>query len=116
MGINLTKFRTTVSKTFTIHNTLYKISSVMQGTGRVVKPALTRHALLGDLPVVDLLLHGVVGDEAVDVGALLLSEAEHATHGLAVVTRVPRRVQDNDAIRADQVDSQTPGSAKMVLV
>ncbi len=71
-----------------------------------------RHSLLAHLPVVDLLLHGVIGDEPVDVAGLLLSIAVHAAHSLGVVARIPRRVQDNHSVGADQVDAQTPGPCR----
>jgi hypothetical protein len=48
-----------------------------------VKRKLT---LLVDLPVVDLLLDGVVGDQPVDVGRLQLTVAVHPTHRLKTTT------------------------------
>ena len=36
-----------------------------------------------------------------------LSVSVDPAHGLAVVARVPRSVEDNDSIGADQIDAQT---------
>jgi len=69
-----------------------------------------RHALLTDLPVVDLLLHCVVGDKSVDVARPRLAVAVDATHGLAVMTWVPRRIEHHHTTSADQVDTQTAGT------
>lgn len=70
---------------------------------------LTRHPLLGDLPVVDLLLQGVVAHQAVDVAELLLTVAVHPAHSLGVVTGVPGGVEDDHAVGADQVHPQAAG-------
>lgn len=73
----------------------------------IVVVVLTRHALLGDLPVVDLLLQREVADEPINVTLLLLAVAVNAAHGLSVVTRVPRGVKHHHTIRPDQVHPQT---------
>lgn len=74
--------------------------------------ALTRHALFGDLSVIDLLLQGEVTDQAVDVARLPLTVAVHATHCLGVVTRVPRCVKDDNTAGPDQIHPQTARSAE----
>jgi len=65
-----------------------------------------RDSLLAHLSVVDLLLHRVVTDQSVYVTAAGLAVAIDAAHGLAVVTRVPRRVKHNHATSTDQVDAE----------
>lgn len=67
---------------------------------------LTRHALLGDLSVVDLLLQSVIAHQAVDVAELLLTVAVHPAHRLGVVTGVPGGIKDDNAVSADQVHPQ----------
>ena len=59
------------------------------------------------LSVVNLLFERVVCDEPVDVADLGLSVSVDPAHGLAVVARVPRSVEDNDSVGADQIDAQT---------
>ena len=71
-----------------------------------VDPSLTRHALLGDLPVVDLLLQGEIAHQPVDVAGLPLAVAVHAAHGLRVVARVPGGVEHHHAVGPDQVHAQ----------
>jgi len=70
------------------------------------------HALLVDLTVVDGLLHGVVSDQTVDVATPGLSVAVDPTDRLTVVARIPRRVKHHHTTRADQIDTETSGSAK----
>lgn len=72
----------------------------------------TRHALLGDLSVVDLLLQGEVTDEPVDVAAFDLAVAVHAAHSLGVVTGVPGSIEDYDAIGPDQIYPQAARSER----
>lgn len=69
--------------------------------------SLTRHALFGDLPVIDLLLQGEVTHQPVDMTRLPLTVAVDAAHRLGVVTRVPRRVENHHTVRSDQVYAQT---------
>ena len=69
-------------------------------------PKLNIKCKNANLSVVDLLFEGVVRDEAVDVRDLFLSVSVDPTDGLTVVTRVPRRVENDDAIGTDQVDAQ----------
>lgn len=68
---------------------------------------LTRHALLGDLSVVDLLLQCEVAHQPVDVTRLPLTVAVDAAHGLGVVARVPGGVKHHHTVRSDQVYTQT---------
>jgi len=62
--------------------------------------------LLIYLSVVDILLHRVVGDETVDKTASPLTVAVDTTDGLTVMTRVPRRVKDDDTTCTNQVDTK----------
>ena len=62
--------------------------------------------LLVDLAVVHLLLKRAGSNEAVDAAALLLSVSVHATHSLCVVARVPRCVEQHNAIGANQIDAE----------
>jgi len=71
-----------------------------------------RYPLLVDLPVVDVLLHRVVGDEPIDEAATALAVAVHAAHGLAVMAWVPRGVEHHDAARSNQVDPEAPSPAQ----
>lgn len=72
-----------------------------------IPPSLTRHALLGHLTVIDLLLQCEVTHQPVDVARLVLAVAIHAADGLSVVTRVPRGIENHHTIRADQIHPQT---------
>lgn len=74
--------------------------------------SLTRHPLFGHLSVIDLLLQSEVTDEAVNVAGLSLTVAIHPTHCLGVVTRVPRRVEHNDAVCSDQIYPQAARSVR----
>lgn len=67
---------------------------------------LTRHALLGHLSVVDLLLQGVIADEAVDVAEFPLTVAVDPAHRLGVVAGVPGGVEHDYAVGADEVHPQ----------
>ena len=69
--------------------------------------SLTRHALFGDLAVVDLLLQGVVTHQPVDVTGLPLPVAIHPTHCLGIVTRVPGGVEHHHSVGTDQVHPET---------
>lgn len=71
---------------------------------------LTRHALLGHLPVIDLLLQGVVTHQAVDVAGFPLAVPVHPTHRLGVVAGVPGGVEHHHPVGADQVDAQAARS------
>ena len=51
----------------------------------------------------------MVGDHAVDEAIVLLALA---VDGLRVMARVPRGVEHNDAIRADQIDAQAAGARR----
>lgn len=54
------------------------------------------------------MLHGAVGDEAVDVAGLDLAEAINAVDALHVLRRVPGHVEDDDAVGGHQVDAEAP--------
>lgn len=73
---------------------------------------LTRHALFGDLPVIDLLLQCKITDKAVNVAVLPLTVTIHATHRLGIVTGVPRCVEHNNPTGPDQIDPQTARSER----
>lgn len=68
---------------------------------------LTRHALFGDLPVIDLLLKGEVTHQPVDMTWLPLTIAVDTAHRLGIVTRVPRRVENHHTVCSNQVYAQT---------
>ena len=67
--------------------------------------SLTGHALLGNLSVVDLLLHSAVTNQAIDVGWFGLPVPVHTAHSLGVVTWVPRHIQHNHTVSSNQVDT-----------
>lgn len=64
---------------------------------------LTRHALLGDLPVIDLPLHGAITDQAVDEARSGLPIPVDPTHCLGIMTRVPRHIQHHHTVSPHQV-------------
>lgn len=64
---------------------------------------LTRHALFGDLAVVDLLLQRKIAHQPVDVARLPLPIAVDTAHGLGVVARVPGGVKNHYTVCPDQV-------------
>ena len=68
-----------------------------------------REGLFGDLAIVDLLFHGSLGEESVDVDGLFLTKSVDPEDGLDVVSRVPGGVEDDDAIGGHQIDSKTSG-------
>lgn len=74
--------------------------------------SLTRHALFGDLSVVDLFLQGEITDEAVNVARFPLTVAVHPAHRLGIVTRVPGGIKDNDTVCTDQIYSQAARSER----
>eukprot|EP00964_Phaeocystis_antarctica_P107733 scaffold72403_cov111-Phaeocystis_antarctica.AAC.3 len=61
--------------------------------------------LLGELPLVGLLLDGARAEEAVDVARLLLTRAPHARESLLVVGGVPVGVEEDEPVGADQVEA-----------
>ena len=63
-----------------------------------------------DLAVEDDLLHGAVGNEAVNVALALLTIAVNAADGLLVVRGVPGRVEDDDAVGSSQRDAKGAGA------
>lgn len=71
---------------------------------------LTRHALLGDLTVIDLLLKGIIRNQSVNVARLLLPIAVHSAHSLGVMARVPRSVKHHHSVCSNEVDTQTPST------
>ena len=64
--------------------------------------ASVRQGLLEDLPVVDLLLDGARADQPVDGHGLRLPQPPGPLARLRVRLRVPVRVVQDDAIRADE--------------
>lgn len=75
-------------------------------------PIITRHSLLGDLSVVDLFLQREVTDKAVNMTRFPLTVAVHPAHCLRVVTWVPGGVEDDDAVRSDEVHPQAARSER----
>jgi len=67
--------------------------------------------LLIYLSIVDILLHGVVGDEPIHKTASSLSITIDSTHGLTVVAWVPRRIKYHHTTCSNQVDTQASGPA-----
>lgn len=73
--------------------------------------SLTRHALFGDLSVIDLFLQGEITDKAVNVAWFPLTIAVHPTHCLGIMTWVPRGIKHNDTVGPDQIHPQAARSA-----
>jgi hypothetical protein len=70
------------------------------------------HGLLGYLTIVNLLLHCMIGDETINETVLLLTISKDATHSLSVMTRIPRSIEDNDSIGANQIDPEASGTSR----
>lgn len=51
-------------------------------------------------------------DQPIDIAVLLLPEAVHSEDALYVVRRVPRRVQDDDAVRRRHVEAEGTGARR----
>ena len=66
--------------------------------------------LLRDLTIVDFLLHGTLGQEAVDVHRFRLAEPVDPKHRLNIMGRVPASIKDDDTVGGAKVDAQTSGS------
>ena len=58
----------------------------------------------------DVLLHGVLRDQAVDVNLLRLTNAVAAVLCLSIHGRVPVRVVEYDGVCAGEVDSNATGA------
>ena len=54
----------------------------------------------------DLLLDGVLGDEAVDVDDARLTDAVRSVHGLQVLLRIPVVLDKYDRVGAGQVETE----------
>ena len=67
---------------------------------------LVGEELLEYLPMVDLLLDGAGGEQAVDGHVARLTDAPGAFARLQVVARIPVRVEDDDLVGADEVETQ----------
>lgn len=74
--------------------------------------SLTRHALFRHLSVIDLLLQGVVTNEAVDVAWFSLPVAIHPTHSLGIMTWVPGGIEQDNTVGSDQVYAQAARSER----
>lgn len=74
--------------------------------------SLTRHALFGDLSVIDLFLQGEITHKAVNEAGFPLSIAVHPTHRLGIVTWVPGGIKHDDAVGPNQIYPQTARSEK----
>ena len=66
-------------------------------------------ALLVALPLEDLLLDAARRDEAVHEAVLLLAVAPHARQRLLICRRVPVRIEQDQAVGADEVDTAAAG-------
>lgn len=64
---------------------------------------LTRHALFGDLAVIDFLLQCEVAHQPVDMTWLPLTIAVDAAHSLGIVARVPGGIEHHHTVRTYQV-------------
>jgi len=62
---------------------------------------------LGDLALVDLFFDGARAEEAVEEALLLLTISPDTAHGLGVVGGVPVRIEQNEAVGADEVQADT---------
>ena len=71
-----------------------------------------RQALLGHLSLVDLLLHGALGQQTVNVDGPGLAETIYAKYRLSVVRRIPAGVKDNATVCADQIDTYAAGFSR----
>jgi hypothetical protein len=63
--------------------------------------------LLGNLPVVDLLLHGALGQKPVDVDWLGLAKPENSEDALNIMRRIPTGIEDNNPVGTNEVDSKS---------
>jgi hypothetical protein len=59
------------------------------------------------LPLVDLLLHSSASDESVNEDAFSLAKAIDAEERLDIVSRIPGRIKDDDAIGANKIRSNS---------
>ena len=66
--------------------------------------------MLGDLPVINLPLHGTITDQPVDIAWFGLTIAVDSADSLGVVARIPRDVGYNDTIGSDEIDAKTTSS------
>lgn len=65
-----------------------------------------------NLAIVDLLLDGVIRHQPINMRGFNLSITVDPTHGLGVVTGVPRGVQHHHPIGPHQIDAQRPRSSR----
>ena len=70
-----------------------------------------RERLLVRLALEDFFFNGARGDEPVDKTVLFLTVSPHTSEGLLVSRRVPVRIEENEAVGADEVKAAAAGLA-----
>lgn len=63
------------------------------------------------LALEDLFLDGAGGDEAVDEAVFFLAVAPYSSQGLLIGGRVPVGIEEDEAVRADEVEATATGFA-----
>ena len=86
------------------------------GTYEIAKPvnlllvdnAQSKRALV-DLTLIYLLFHRAKADEAIDKDVFCLAKTVDSEQRLNIVRRIPARVEDDDAVGADQIGTNATG-------
>ena len=81
-------------------------------TPNQIKKNPTRHALLAYLSIINLLLHRMIRNQPINEAILLLTVPIDAADRLRIMARIPRSVQNNNSIRADQIYAQASSSRR----
>lgn len=69
----------------------------------------TWHALLGNLPVIDLLFKSIISHKAIDVTGLFLAVTVYPTYCLSIVARVPGSIKYHHSVGTNQIHTQASG-------